>query len=85
MPVLASTLNPPRLPLPPAEWAPEYQAAFNKELQVFFRQLSAAYAANIGSLNININSLPTQADLAALRSGDVYRDTTAGQVLKVKP
>jgi hypothetical protein len=28
--------------------------------------------------------LPTQADLANLRSGDVYRDTTAGNVLKIK-
>jgi hypothetical protein len=29
-------------------------------------------------------SLPTQADLANLRSGDVYYDTTANNVLKVK-
>jgi hypothetical protein len=29
-------------------------------------------------------SLPTQADLANLRSGDIYYDTTAGNVLKIK-
>jgi hypothetical protein len=29
-------------------------------------------------------SLPTQADLSNLRVGDVYYDTTAGNVLKVK-
>ncbi len=29
-------------------------------------------------------SLPTQADLANLRSGDVYYDTSASNVLKVK-
>ena len=29
-------------------------------------------------------SLPTQADYANLRAGDVYYDTTAGNVLKVK-
>ena len=29
-------------------------------------------------------SLPTQADLARLRSGDVYYDTSAGNVLKIK-
>jgi len=29
-------------------------------------------------------SLPTQADLSNLRAGDVYYDTTAGNVLKVK-
>jgi hypothetical protein len=29
-------------------------------------------------------SLPTQADLARLRSGDIYYDTSAGNVLKIK-
>lgn len=29
-------------------------------------------------------SLPTQTDLSALRVGDIYYDTTAGNVLKVK-
>lgn len=30
-------------------------------------------------------SLPTQADIAFLRPGDVYMDTTAGNALKVAP
>jgi hypothetical protein len=30
-------------------------------------------------------SLPTQADLSNLRAGDVYVDTSASNVLKVKP
>jgi hypothetical protein len=34
--------------------------------------------------NTSIVSLPTQADLSNLRVGDVYYDTTAGNVLKVK-
>jgi hypothetical protein len=29
-------------------------------------------------------SLPTQADFAYLRAGDIYYDTTAGNVLKIK-
>ena len=29
-------------------------------------------------------SLPTQADLANLRAGDIYYDTSAGNVLKIK-
>ncbi len=29
-------------------------------------------------------SLPTQADLANIRVGDLYRDTTAGNVIKIK-
>ena len=36
------------------------------------------------SPNTFIVSLPTQADLGNLRVGDVYYDTTAGNVLKVK-
>lgn len=35
--------------------------------------------------NVRELSLPTQADLANLRVGDVYVDTSAGNVLKVKP
>lgn len=31
-----------------------------------------------------IISLPTQADLVNLRIGDLYRDTTAGNVVKIK-
>jgi hypothetical protein len=34
--------------------------------------------------NTYVISLPTQADYANLRAGDVYYDTTAGNVLKVK-
>jgi hypothetical protein len=35
-------------------------------------------------LNTFTVSLPTEADLSNLRVGDVYYDTTAGNVLKVK-
>lgn len=34
--------------------------------------------------NTTVPSLPTQADLSNLRVGDIYYDTTAGNVLKVK-
>jgi len=34
--------------------------------------------------NVLVVSLPTQADVARLRVGDIYYDTTAGNVLKVK-
>lgn len=39
---------------------------------------------NPAALNTFTISLPTEADLANLRAGDVYRDTTASNVLKVK-
>lgn len=32
---------------------------------------------------LRVVSLPTEADIAVLRAGDVYVDTTAGNVLKV--
>jgi len=51
---------------------------------LYFQQINAVQPINITSLNINVERMPTQADLANLRVGDVYRDTTAGNVLKVK-
>jgi hypothetical protein len=53
-------------------------------LYLFFQQVNAVQPINIAKLNIDLNTLPTQTSLATLRSGDVYRDTTAGNVLKVK-
>jgi hypothetical protein len=53
-------------------------------LYLFFQQINAVQPVNAASLNFDLNTLPTQADLAALRQGDVYRDTSAGNVLKVK-
>lgn len=35
--------------------------------------------------NARVLSLPDQTELASLRVGDVYVDTSAGNVLKVKP
>lgn len=37
------------------------------------------------NLNKFVSSLPTQADLSNLRSGDIYYDTSANNVLKIKP
>lgn len=46
-------------------------------------------ALNFSALNTATNtytlSLPTQTEFAQLRAGDVYVDTAAGYVLKVKP
>lgn len=75
----------PLLPLPPKEYDGTYMLQFVRTLDTFFRQLDAVRPLNAASMNININSLPTQAALATLRSGDVYRDTGDGNTLKVKP
>lgn len=80
-----NTATPPNLPLAPVEYNREFQDDFARILRLFFVDLTKVGPSNIATLNININTLPTQADLANLRSGDVYRDTGAGNVLKIKP
>jgi hypothetical protein len=75
---------PPRLPDPTGTVTPAYMAGLLRTLRLFFVQLSAVRPAAVTSLNIDIDTLPTQADLADLRRGDVYRDTSAGDVLKIK-
>jgi hypothetical protein len=53
-------------------------------LYLFFQQINGVQPINAAELNLDLNTLPTQANLATLRQGDVYRDTSAGNVLKVK-
>jgi hypothetical protein len=77
--------SPPRLPTAPEEYSEPFMSAFSKVLYLYFQQINAVQPINITSLNINVERMPTQASLATLRSGDVYRDTTAGNVLKIKP
>ena len=81
---LFSTSAPPRLPSAPAVYSEPYMSGFISVLYLFFQQINAVQPINIAKLNIDLNTLPTQANLATLRPGDVYRDTSAGNVLKVK-
>lgn len=46
--------------------------------------VSAINFSLVDSTGTRVVSLPTQADLANLKVGDVYYDTTANNVLKVK-
>ena len=77
-------VTPPNLPLPPENYDRQYQDQLNNVLRLYFNQLSNPSALGGSSLNLGINTLPTQADLANLRTGDVYRDT-ATNTLKIKP
>jgi len=81
---LFSTSAPPRLPSAPAVYSEPYMSGFINVLYLFFQQINAVQPINIAKLNIDLATLPTQANLATLRPGDVYRDTSAGNVLKVK-
>jgi len=81
---LFSTATPPRLPSAPPEYSEPYMSGVLNVLYLFFQQINAVQPINIARLNIDLKTLPTQADLADLRTGDVYRDTSASNVLKVK-
>jgi hypothetical protein len=73
----------PNLPLAPNEYDPIYMAQFSNVLRLYFNQINAVQRLNLAGLNIDVNTLPTVADLANLRVGDVYRDTVDNS-LKIK-
>ena len=75
--------SPPRLPDAPVEYDPSYMSRLLGILYLYFQNINAVQAINIANLNIDVNTLPTDADLADLRVGDVYRDT-ADDSLKIK-
>jgi hypothetical protein len=79
--------TPPNLPLAPTEYDRRYQDQLNNVLRLFFNQLSNPGNVGAATLNLDLNTLPTEADLAKLRPGDVFRDTTTGstsQALRIK-
>jgi hypothetical protein len=73
----------PNLPLAPLEYERQYMDKLTNVLRLYFNQLSTPGPLAGSGLNLDINLLPTQADLANLRVGDVYRDT-ATNALKIK-
>ena len=80
---------PPSLPLAPEEYDRRYQDQLNSVLRLFFARLNTPGDTGAATLNLNLNTLPTQADLPNLRLGDVYRDTQDGvqatsQMLRIK-
>ena len=90
----------PRLPGAPDQYDRAYQDQLTNLLRLYFNQLdnnspitisTQRAGANIIAalsappvIGTSVPSLPTEADLANLRVGDVYYDTTADNVLKVK-
>ena len=82
-------IAPPSLPLAPDDYKRQYQDQLNSILRLFFNQLSNPGDMGGATLNLNLNTLPTEADLPNLRLGDVYRDTQDGvqatsQMLRIK-
>lgn len=78
------TTKAPNLPIAPVEYSQQYQDQLLNVLRLYFSQLDSPGFSAAAGLNLNIDRLPTQTSLTTLRAGDVYRDTTAGNVLKVK-
>jgi hypothetical protein len=70
--------TPPNLPLAPVEYERRYQDQLNSILRLFFNQLSNPGNMGGTTLNLNIGTLPTSADFATLRPGDVYYDISGG-------
>jgi hypothetical protein len=81
--------TPPNLPLAPNEYERRYQDQINNILRLYFNQLSNPGSMGGATLNLDLATLPTEADLPTLRLGDVYRDTQDGvqatsQMLRIK-
>lgn len=75
--------------LPPDKYESRYFDQFNNILRLYFNQLSNPGDMGGSTLNLNLATLPTEADLSTLRLGDVYRDTQDGvqatsQMLRIK-
>jgi len=90
----------PRLPIATQEYDPAYINQLTNVLRLYFHQLDNAGPMVASTKRNGVEvisglsffptpgttspSLPTQADLASLRVGDIYYDTSASNVLKVK-
>lgn len=82
-------VSPPNLPLAPEQYDRQYQDQLNNVLRLFFTRLNNPGNMGGATLNLNLATLPTDADLPNLRVGDVYRDTKDGvqatsQMLRIK-
>ena len=88
-----SNVTQPRIPAPPAAYDQGYMNQMLNVLRMYFTQLDNNGPLQGTTLNLStINQvtgaqtiiLPTQASLSSLRVGDIYYDTSAGNVLKIK-
>ena len=74
--------TPPNLPASPTEYESRYFNQLNNVLRLYFNQLSNPGDMGGATLNLNLDTLPTDVDLPNLRLGDVFRDTTTGTTAK---
>lgn len=80
----------PNIPQAPAQYDVAYMNAFSNVIRLFFNTINTVQQLNLAALNLDIRTLPTDADYDSLRVGDVYRDTQGGtlqtgtNVLRIK-
>jgi hypothetical protein len=79
----------PNIPQAPKEYDQAYMNALSNVIRLFFNNINTVQQLNLASLNLDLRTLPTDADLPNLRVGDVYRDTQDGvqatsQMLRIK-
>ena len=79
----------PNIPQAPAEYDVAYMNSLSNVIRLFFNSINTVQQLNLASLNLDLRTLPTDADLPNLRIGDVYRDTKDGvqatsQMLRIK-
>ena len=80
----------PNIPQAPKEYDQTYMNAFSNVIRLFFNNINTVQQLNLAALNLDIRTLPTDADYDSLRLGDVYRDTQGGtlqtgtNVLRIK-
>jgi hypothetical protein len=80
----------PNIPQAPKEYDVAYMNSFSNVIRLFFNTINTVQQLNLASLNLDLKTLPTDADYDNLRLGDVYRDTQGGtlqtgtNVLRIK-
>ena len=69
---------PPNIPQAPAQYDVAYMNSLSNVIRLFFNTINTVQQLNLASLNLDLRTLPTDADYNNLRYGDVYRDTQGG-------
>ena len=70
--------NAPNVPAAPTQYEQGFMNQYTNVLRLFFNQINAIQQLNLARLNLDLGTLPTDADYDSLRFGDVYRDTQGG-------
>jgi hypothetical protein len=52
--------------------------ALSNVIRLFFNNINTVQQLNLAAVNLDLRTLPTDADYDSLRLGDVYRDTQSG-------